>query len=146
MKVQNRKNLWFRSATSSWKLPSWQVFKVTWKEPIRGTVTTFWGYKDKGKGLLNFLDDILWRLGYLCGCPNWFKYRKIRRLYLGEVHQNQLSKGQLISKPIYDLLPSPKKRADEFDLFVFLLFTANKSNSFVRFFGESTARQSAFWN
>ena len=45
-------------------------------------------------------------------------------------------KGQLISKPIYDLLTSPKKRTDEFDLFAFLLFTANKSNSSVRFFGE----------
>ena len=54
------------------------------------------------------------------------------------------TKGQLISKPIYDLLTSPKKRTDEFDLFPFLLFTANKSNSSVRFFGESTARQSAF--
>ena len=53
-------------------------------------------------------------------------------------------KGQLISKPIYDLLTSPKKGTDEFDLFAFLLFTANKSNSSVRFFGESTARQSAF--
>ena len=42
-------------------------------------------------------------------------------------------KGQLISKPIYDLLTSPKKRRDEFDLFAFLLFTANKSNSSVRF-------------
>ena len=57
---------------------------------------------------------------------------------------NQLTKGQLISKPIYDLLTSPKKRTDEFDLFAFLLFTANKSNSSVHFFGESTARQSAF--
>ena len=46
-------------------------------EPIRGTVTTFWGYEDKGKGLLHFLDDILLSLGYLWGCPNWFKYRKI---------------------------------------------------------------------
>ena len=54
------------------------------------------------------------------------------------------TKGQLISKQIYDLLTSPKKRTDEFDLFAFLLFTANKSNSSVRFFGESTARQSAF--
>jgi hypothetical protein len=54
------------------------------------------------------------------------------------------AKGQLISKPIYDLLTSPKKRTDEFDLFTFLLFTANKSNSSVRFFGESTASQSAF--
>ena len=33
---------------------------------------------------------------------------------------------------------------DDFVLFAFLLFTANKSNSSVRFLGESTARQSAF--
>ena len=55
-----------------------------------------------------------------------------------------MTKGQLISKPIYDLLKTPKKRTDKFDLFAFLLFTANESNSLVRFFGESTARQSAF--
>ena len=54
------------------------------------------------------------------------------------------SKGQLISKAIYGLLTSPKKRTDEFVLFAFLLFTANKSNSSVRFLGESTASQSAF--
>ena len=38
-----------------------------------------------------------------------------------------------------------QKRTDEFVLFAFLLFTANKSNSSVRFLGESTARQSPFW-
>ena len=38
------------------------------------------------------------------------------------------TKGQLISKAIYGLLTSPKKRTDEFVLFAFLLFTANKSN------------------
>ena len=54
------------------------------------------------------------------------------------------AKGQLISKAIYGLLTSPKKRTDEFVLFAFLLFMANKSNSSVRFLGESTARQSAF--
>ena len=56
------------------------------------------------------------------------------------------AKGQLISKAIYGLLTSPKKRRDEFVLFAFLLFTANKSNSSIRFLGESTARQSAFRN
>ena len=55
------------------------------------------------------------------------------------------TKGQLISKANYGLLTSPKKRTDEFVLFAFLLFTANKSNSFVHFLGESTACQSAFW-
>ena len=54
------------------------------------------------------------------------------------------AKGQLISKAIYGLLTSPKQRTDEFVLFAFLLFTANKSNSSVHFLGESTARQSAF--
>ena len=38
-------------------------------------------------------------------------------------------KGQLISKAIYGLLTSPKKRTDKLVLFAFLLFTANKSNS-----------------
>ena len=55
-----------------------------------------------------------------------------------------VSKGQLISKAIYGLLTSPKKQTDKFVLFAFLLFTANKSNSFVCFLGESTAGQSAF--
>ena len=52
--------------------------------------------------------------------------------------------GQLILKAINSLLFSPKKRTEEFVLFAFLLFTANKSNSSVRFLGESTAHQSAF--
>ena len=54
-------------------------------------------------------------------------------------------KGQLISKAIYGLLTSPKKPTDKFVLFAFLLFTANKSDSFVRFLGESTSCKSAFW-
>ena len=61
-------------------------------------------------------------------------------------HLTSYPKGQLISKAIYGLLTSPKKQTDEFNLFAFLLFTANKSNSSVRFLGESTARQSAFRN
>ena len=54
-------------------------------------------------------------------------------------------KGRLISKADWRAIDSPKKRTDGFILFAFLLFTANKSNSSVRFSGESTARQSAFW-
>ena len=68
----------------------------------------------------------------------WFPIQKLRIQELAQ------TKGQLISKAIYGLLTSPKKRMDEFVLFVFLLFTANKSNSSVRFLGESTACQSAF--
>ena len=59
-------------------------------------------------------------------------------------HNNVLTKGHLISKAIYGLLTSPQKRTDEFVLFAFLFFTANKSNSSIRFLGKSMARQSAF--
>ena len=59
--------------------------------------------------------------------------------------ENVRTKGQLISKALYGLLTSPKKRTKEFVLFAFLLFTANKSNWSVRFFGESMTRQPAFW-
>ena len=55
------------------------------------------------------------------------------------------AKGHLISKAIYAMLTSPKKQTGEFDLFAFLLFTANKSHLSVCFLGESAARQSAFW-
>ena len=48
------------------------------------------------------------------------------------------AKGQLISKAIYGLLTSPKKRTDEFVLFAFLLFPANNANMSVHFLGEST--------
>ena len=57
-----------------------------------------------------------------------------------------LPKGQLISKADWRAIDSPKKWTDEFVLFAFLLFTANKSNSSVHFLGESTARQSGFRN
>ena len=39
---------------------------------------------------------------------------------------------------------SLKERMDEFVLFAFLHYTANKSNSSVRFLGESTAQQIAY--
>ena len=71
---------------------------------------------------------------------------KYKIIPLGRISQSRSSKGQLISKATYGLLTSPKKRTDEFvlfALFAFLLFTANKSNSSVRFLGESTACQSA---
>ena len=55
-----------------------------------------------------------------------------------------VDKGQLISKAIYGLVTSPKKRTDEFVLLSFFLFKANKSNSSICFLGESTARQFAF--
>jgi hypothetical protein len=62
-----------------------------------------------------------------------------------EISGKRVAKIQLISKADWRAIDSPKKRTDKFFLFAFLLFTANKSNSCVRFLGESTARQSAFW-
>ena len=40
---------------------------------------------------------------------------------------------------------SPKKRTDEFDLFAVKSKKANKTNSFVRFLGESMARPNCLW-
>ena len=55
-----------------------------------------------------------------------------------------LSKGQIKPKADWRAVDSPKNRTNEFVLFAFFYFTANKTNSFVHFLGESTARQSAF--
>ena len=55
-----------------------------------------------------------------------------------------VSKGQLISKADWRAIESPKKRTDEFVLFTFLLFRANKSNRPFVFLEESAAHQSAF--
>ena len=49
------------------------------------------------------------------------------------------TKGQLISKSDWRAIDSPKKQTDEFVLFAFSLFKANKPNFSVRFLGESTA-------
>ena len=58
--------------------------------------------------------------------------------------RKQRGKGQLISKADWRAVDSPKKRTDEFDLFAVKSKKANKTNSSVRFLGESMARQSAF--
>ena len=57
--------------------------------------------------------------------------------YILKEHFYFYAKGHLISKAIYGLSTSSKKRTDEFDLFAFLLFTANKSNQIRSFFGRS---------
>ena len=54
-------------------------------------------------------------------------------------------KNAFFLKQDWRVVDSPKKWTNEFVLFAFLLFTANKSNSFVRFFGECTASQSCSW-
>ena len=95
----------------------------------------FWTLLAKGHKASNFLFikglKILW-------------YATNRKVLLLATLQ-YVPKGQLISKADWCAIDSPKKRTDKFVLFAFLLFTANKSNSSVRFLGESTARQSAFW-
>ena len=54
-------------------------------------------------------------------------------------------KDQLKPKADWRAVDSPEIRTNGFVLYAFLLFTANKTNLFVRFFGESTASQSCFW-
>ena len=54
------------------------------------------------------------------------------------------TKGQIKLKADWRAIDSPKKRTNEFILFAVKSKKANKTNSFVRFLGESTARQSAF--
>ena len=56
----------------------------------------------------------------------------------------ELAKGQLILKADWRAINFPKEQTDEFVLFAFLLFTANKSSSSVHFLGESMARHYAF--
>ena len=59
-----------------------------------------------------------------------------QEITFGALGFQNIDKGQLISKAIYGLLTSPKKRTDEFDLFAVKSKKANKSNSSVRFLGE----------
>ena len=60
--------------------------------------------------------------------------------------KNQKSvKGQIKPKADWRAVDSPKKQTNEFVLFAFLLFTANKTNSFVCFLGETTSRPNRFW-
>ena len=54
------------------------------------------------------------------------------------------TEGQLISKADWRAIDSPKKRTDYFFLFAFFLFAANKTNSFIRFLGESMAHPKCF--
>ena len=54
------------------------------------------------------------------------------------------AKGQIKPKADWRAIDSPKKRTNEFVLFAVKSKKANKTNSFLHFLGESTARQSAF--
>ena len=55
-----------------------------------------------------------------------------------------VTKGQIKPKADWRDIDSPKKRTNEFVLFAVISKQATKTNSFVCFLGESTARQSAF--
>ena len=48
-------------------------------------------------------------------------------------------KGQIKPKADWHAVDSPKKQMNEFVLFAFLLFTANKTNSLIWSLGESMA-------
>ena len=53
-------------------------------------------------------------------------------------------KGQIKPKAYWRAVDSPKKQTNEFVLFAYLLLTEIKTNSFVRFWGESTGRPNCF--
>ena len=55
-----------------------------------------------------------------------------------------IAKGQIKPKADWRAVDSPKKRMNEFEFFALKSKKVNKTNSFVRFLGESMARQSAF--
>ena len=55
-----------------------------------------------------------------------------------------LIKGQIKPKAVWTRRRFSKKRKNKFVLFAVKSKKANKTNSFVRFLGESTARQFAF--
>ena len=83
---------------------------------------------------------------------DWVTFRSSPLCLLGTVQgeKNLLhiivttTKGQIKPKAHWRAVDSPKKRTNEFVLFAFLLFTANKTNLFVRFLGESTVRPNCF--
>jgi hypothetical protein len=53
-------------------------------------------------------------------------------------------KGQIKPKAYWRAVDSPKKQTNEFVVFAYLLLTEIKTNSFVRFWGESTGRPNCF--
>ena len=61
-----------------------------------------------------------------------------------KLHMSLFFKGQIKPKSDWRAIDSPKKQTNKFILFAFLLFMANKTNLFVRFLGESTARPNCF--
>ena len=70
----------------------------------------------------------------------WESYQYLENLPLGF----DVTKGQIKSKTDWLAADSPKKRTNGFVFVAFLLFMSKKTNAFVRFLGESTARKSAF--
>ena len=55
----------------------------------------------------------------------------------------EITKGQIKPKTAWRAVDSSKQQTNEFVFLAFLLFTAKKPNSFIRFLGESTARKFA---
>ena len=81
----------------------------------------------------------------LCSVACWMA-QKSKFLYTHQILTfAPMRKGQIKPKADSSAVDSPKKWTKKFVLFAFLLFTANKTNSFVRFLEKSTARPNCFW-
>ena len=103
------------------EVPQWEIsMKTIWD---LGRFWAGWQYVQKKKFGVDY--EQLLRAFFSC-----FQGQK-------NIFFKKYCKSHLISKANYGLPTSSKKRTDEFDLFAFLLFTANKPNNIRSFFGRS---------
>ena len=72
-------------------------------------------------------------------------YFRQERFLCGQQHKSTKVFQNKCRQVILYIQTLTKKRRDEFVLFAFLLFIANKSNLSICFLGESKACQFAFW-
>ena len=99
----------------------------------------------------NLIMHEAWNLNHHQGCSQMTQFRNQMNLQfwahcpLGSyVFWRSDKTESRLTRHIY--IDSPKKWTNKgMCLFAFLLFTANKTNSLVRFLGESTARPNCFW-
>ena len=130
---------------------------IVWPSPGHSMYTAFWQWGLYWENYTTVTHSQIWHyfISYLLTCEVDIMAQMWDYTIVSAINQQRWLqtifwtiqksyKGQLISKAIYGLLTSPKKQTDEFVLFAFLLFTANKSNSSSYFLGESMAWQFAF--
>ena len=95
------------------------------------------------KKFLHTLSSIYWPTW---GCSEMDKISVAKKWTNNKDYSSRLleyrntPKTQIKPKTDWRVIGSPKKRTNKFVLFAFLLFTANKTNSFVHFLGECLAR------